>query len=176
MKNKILIVVTLILSTFSLSAQSLFDKFENQDDINAIVINKKMFEMIAKTKIKTNNKEIDKYTNIIKNLENVKVFSTESVAKGKEMKVFSENYLKNNKLEELMRASNGGKNVKIYVKNGATDSIVKELFMFIEGDARDKNTVLLSLTGNLNLDEISELTEMLNLPGSNEIKKATEKK
>ena len=132
--------------------------------------------MIAKTKAKTNNKEIDKYTNIIKNLENVKVFSTDNLAKGKEMKVFTENYLKNNKLEELMRTSNGGKNVKIYVKNGVSDSIVKELFMFIEGDAKDRNTVLLSLSGNLNLDEISELTEMLNLPGSNEIKKATEKK
>ena len=176
MKNKIPLIIALVLSTFTISAQSLFDKFENQDDVRAIIVSKKMFEMIAKTKAKTNNKEIDKYTNIIKNLENVKVFSTDNLAKGKEMKVFTENYLKNNKLEELMRTSNGGKNVKIYVKNGVSDSIVKELFMFIEGDAKDRNTVLLSLSGNLNLDEISELTEMLNLPGSNEIKKATEKK
>ena len=174
--KKIILITALMISSLTIYAQSSFDKFENQDDVKAMIISKKMFEMIAKTKLKSKNQELQKYTNIMKNLDQVKVFTTESVAKGKEMKAFADNYLKNTKLEELMRASNGGKNVKIYVKNGATDSIIKELFMFIEGDARDKNTVLLSLTGNLNLDEISELTEILNLPGSTEIKKASEKK
>ena len=174
--KKIILILALTLSFLTINAQSSFDKFENQDDINAFVISKKMFEMIAKTKIKSKNQDIQKYTNIIKNLDQVKVFTTESVARGKEMKAFADNYLKNSKLEELMRASNGGKNVKIYVKNGASDNNIKELFMFIEGDAKDKNTVLLTLTGNLNLDEISELTEILNLPGSEEIKKASEKK
>jgi hypothetical protein len=114
--------------------------------------------------------------NMVKKLDQIKIFTSESVAKGKEMKAVAESYIKSNKLEELMRANNGGKNVKIYVKNGASDAIIKELFMYIEGDARDKNTVVLSLVGNMDLDEISELTEILNLPGSAEIKKASEKK
>ena len=47
--------------------------------------------------------------------------------------------------------------------------------MYIEGDTREKNTVILLLIVNLDLDEISELTEILNLPGKEEIKKASEK-
>ena len=85
-------------------------------------------------------------------------------------------YLKSNPLEELMRVNNEGKNVKIYVKSGANEKIVKELLMFIEDpSSKDKQAIVLSLTGNFNLDEISALTEKMNLPGGNELKKASKK-
>ncbi|MFY7810371.1 MAG: DUF4252 domain-containing protein [Flavobacterium sp.] len=171
--KKLILIVTLLISTLTVKAQTPFDKFENQDDVNTIIINKKMFELIAKTKSK--DKEKTQLLNLVKKLDQIKVFSSESVSKGKEMKVIAESYIKNNKLEELMRSNNGGKNVKIYVKNGTSDSVIKELFMYIEGDASEKNTVLLLLIGNLDIDEISELTETLNLPGKEEIKKASKK-
>ena len=48
--------------------------------------------------------------------------------------------------------------------------------MFIEDPmSKDKQAVVLSLTGNFNLDEISALTEKMNLPGGNELKKASKK-
>lgn len=169
--KKVILIIAIMLVSLS-NAQTAFDKFENQDDVNAVIINKKMFELIAKTK----SKDKSNLMNMVKKLDKIKVFTTESVAKGKEMKTVADNYIKSSKLEELMRASNGGKNVKIFVKNGASDNIIKELFMFIEGDARDKNTVILSLVGDMNLDEISELSEMLNLPGNEEIKKISTKK
>jgi Domain of unknown function (DUF4252) len=172
--KKIVLIAILMISSFTIYAQSPFEKFENQDDVRFVSINKKMFEMIAKTKSKDKNQA--QLLNMVKKLDQIKIFTSESIAKGKEMKAVAESYIKSNKLEELMRANNGGKNVKIYVKNGASDAIIKELFMFIEGDAREKNTVILSLVGNMDLDEISELTEILNLPGSAEIKKASEKK
>jgi ribosomal protein L17 len=172
--KKIVLIAILMISSFTIYAQSPFDKFENQDDVTSVVMNKKMLELIAKTKSKDKNQA--QLLNMVKKLDQIKIFTSESVAKGKELKAVAENYIKSSKLEELMRANNGGKNVKIYVKNGASDSIIKELFMYIEGDARDKNTVVLSLVGNIDLDEISELSEILNLPGSTEIKKASEKK
>jgi hypothetical protein len=51
---------------------------------------------------------------------------------------------------------------------------VKELLMFIEGSGKDE-TVLMSLTGNFDLDELSALTEKMNLPGGAELKKAGKK-
>jgi hypothetical protein len=74
-----------------------------------------------------------------------------------------------------MRVNDGGKNVKIYVKSGATSSQVRELLMFIEGGTGKNETVLLSLTGNFDLDEISALTEKMKLPGGNELKKASKR-
>ena len=84
--------------------------------------------------------------------------------------------LKSNPLEELMRVNGDGKNVKIYVKSGANENIVKELLMFVEGsNIKDAGTVVLSLTGNFSLDEISMLTEKMNLPGGDDLKKASKK-
>jgi hypothetical protein len=76
-----------------------------------------------------------------------------------------------------MRVNGDGKNVKIYVKSGANENIVKELLMYIEGaNMKDANTVVLSLTGNFSLDEISMLTEKMSLPGGDDLKKASKNK
>ena len=92
------------------------------------------------------------------------------------MKATVNSYLKSNPLEELMRVNGDGKNVKIYVKSGANENIVRELLMFIEGaNMKDASTVVLSLTGNFSLDEISMLTEKMNLPGGDDLKKASKK-
>jgi hypothetical protein len=48
--------------------------------------------------------------------------------------------------------------------------------MFIEGaNMKDANTIVLSLIGNFSLDEISMLTEKMNLPGADDLKKASKK-
>ena len=114
--------------------------------------------------------------NLLKKLDNLKVFTTSNAKLGADMKATVNSYLKSNPLEELMRVNGDGKNVKIYVKSGANENIVKELLMFVEGsNIKDAGTVVLSLTGNFSLDEISMLTEKMNLPGGDDLKKASKK-
>jgi hypothetical protein len=74
-----------------------------------------------------------------------------------------------------MRVNDSGRNVRISVKSGATDSQVKELLMFIDG-AKNNETVLLSLTGNFDINEISVLTDKMQLPGGSDLKKASKSK
>jgi hypothetical protein len=88
------------------------------------------------------------------------------------MKSTADKYLKTAALEELMRVNEGGKSVKIYVKSGATDSQVKELLMFIDGSGKEE-TVLMSLTGDFDLNELSVLTDKMSLPGGDDLKKAS---
>jgi hypothetical protein len=167
--RKLVLLITLVLVSNTLFAQTPFDKFDNQDDITAIIVNKKMFSMLSK--VDTKDKESQQYVNLIKKLENLRVFVTSNVKKAADMKVTAEKYLKSAGLEELMRINEKGKNVKIYVKSGATDSQVKELLMFIEGSGKEE-TVLMSLIGNFDLDELSALTDKMNLPGGAELEKA----
>ena len=47
--------------------------------------------------------------------------------------------------------------------------------MFVEG-APKQQTVLLSLTGDFDLNDISILTDKMNLPGGSELKKASKVK
>ena len=121
-------------------------------------------------------KQMQQYMNLLKKLDNLKVFLSSNAKVSADMKSTVSSYLKSNSLEELMRVSEGGKKVNIYVKSGASENIVKELLMFIEDPtSKDKQAIVLSLTGNFNLDEISALTEKMNLPGGNELKKASKK-
>jgi hypothetical protein len=150
--------------------QSVFDKFEDQEKIRTVIVNKKMFALLSKMKVE--DKETQQYVNLIKKLESLKVFATQSDAKAAEMKSTSEKYLKSAAMEELMRVTEKGKSVKIYVKSGATDSQIKEMLMFIDG-AGNEETVLMSLTGNFDLDELSVLTEKMKLPGGDDLKKAS---
>ena len=167
--RKVILIIALVLASNTFFAQSVFDKFDNQDDITTVIVNKKMFTMLSKVDAK--DKQSQQYINLIKKLDNLKVFVTFNTKKGNEMKSVADKYQKSAGLEELMRISDKGKNVKISVKSGATDSQVKELLMFIEGSGKEES-VLMSLTGNFDIDELSALTEKMNLPGGEELIKA----
>jgi hypothetical protein len=88
------------------------------------------------------------------------------------MRAASEKYIKTAGLEELMRVNQDGRNIKILVKSGAKDTQVRELLMFIEG-GKNEDTVLMSLTGDFDLNEISVLTDKMRFPGGDDLKRAT---
>ncbi len=173
---KFLSSLALLLVSTVLFSQTVFDKFENDDQITAVIVNKKMFEMMGKFKIDNTDKQAQQFMNLAKKLDNLKVFVTSNTKITNEMRATTDRYLKSGNLEELMRVSEGGRSVKIHFKPGAKDTQVRELFMFIEGGPKDKETVLLSLTGDFDLNDISLLTEKMNLPGGDDLKKASKGK
>ncbi|MFN5773066.1 DUF4252 domain-containing protein [Flavobacterium sp.] len=154
------------------TAQSAFEKFDNQEDIRAVIVNKKMFALMAKMEVK--DKEGQQFLALIKKLDNLKVFMTANTKRANEMKAEALKHIKNAGLEELMRVTEKGKSVRIYVRSGANESQVKELLMFIEGSGKEES-VLMSLTGTFDLDELSTLTEKMNLPGGEALEKAGKK-
>jgi hypothetical protein len=171
--RKLLFSIVLMLSATTFFAQSVFDKFEDQDGITTVIVNKKMFSLLSKMEV--NDKQEQEYVNLIKKLDNLKVFVTQSDKKSDEMKSVFDKYIKTASLEELMRVNEKGKSVKIFVKSGATNSQIKELLMFVEGIGQEE-TVLMSLTGDFDLEELSVLTDKMNLPGGDDLKKASKGK
>jgi hypothetical protein len=164
------VIVALVSSPFF--AQVAFDKFDGQDDVTSVIVNKKMFELMSKVKVDASDKEMQQYQNLIKKLDNLKVFTTKSTRVENEMKAATDKYVKTAGLEELMRVTDNGKNIKIMVKSGAKDTQIRELLMFIEG-SRNEETVLMSLTGDFDLSEITLLTDKMRIPGGADLKKAT---
>ena len=167
------LVFTLVSSTFF--AQAIFDKFDGQEGVKSIIVNKKMFDLMSKVKMDASDKETQQYLSLIKKLDDLKVFTTKSARIEGEMKVVADKYIKTAGLEELMRVNEDGRSIKILVKSGASDSQIRELFMFIEG-AKNDDTVLMSLKGNFDLNEISVLTNKMKIPGGEDLKKATKGK
>ncbi len=89
------------------------------------------------------------------------------------------NYLSgSSKLVELMRVKDKGQNIKFYVKKGSDENHVRELLMHLTGieDNGEPMTVIMSITGNIDLKKISKLTKDLNVPGGENLKKLEDKK
>jgi hypothetical protein len=170
----ITIVVALVSNTFF--AQTAFDKYDGLDGVTSIVVNKKMFQMMASVKVDANDKETQQYLSLMKKLDNLKVFTTTSTKLSADMKLTADKYVKTAGLEELMRVNDSGKNVRILVKSGSTGTQVKELLMFIEDASKQNETVLMSLTGSFDLSEIAILTDKMKIPGGDDLKKATKGK
>ncbi len=173
--KKFIITFVILLASNTFFGQSIFDKFDGQDNVTSIIVNNKMFDLMSKIKVEGSDKETQQYMNLLKKLDNLKVFMTNSNKVAADMKLSSESFLKTSKLDELMRVTDNGRNVKIFVKAGATDSQIKELFMFIEGAGKENQTVIMSLTGDFDLNELSSLTNKMHLPGGDALKKAAKK-
>jgi predicted CopG family antitoxin len=173
--KKLIVLVAIALISFSNYAQnSIFDKFEDMDDVTTVVVTQEAFKMLAK--FKSGGEEGAEYFDMVKGLNSFRVFTTENSEIAKQMSDVVSNYLKSNKLVELMRVKDKDSNVKIYVKSGKDDDHVSELLMYVGGIEKYNNeikaeSVILSLTGDIDLNKISKLTEA-HIPNSGiEVKK-----
>ncbi|NAS11701.1 DUF4252 domain-containing protein [Poritiphilus flavus] len=179
MKTKIIILLLAVIPLAGFS-QSLFDKYEDLDDVTTVVVNENMFKLLSKIEVEVDDPEAKDFMDIAQSLKSLKVFTTEDKAIGTEMKASVDKYLKTASLEELMRIKDKDANVKFYIKTGKDEDHVSELLMFvtgikeIEANGRKFETVLLSLTGDIDLNKINSLTRKMNLP--EELNEAGKKK
>nr|WP_321412280.1 DUF4252 domain-containing protein [uncultured Allomuricauda sp.] len=169
MKKYILITVMALLPLAGFS-QSLFDKFEDLDEVTSVVVNKSMFNLLAKIDVEVDDPEAQDFMDIASSLKSLKVFTTEDKKIGNDMKSSVDSYLRSSKMEELMRVKDKDANVKFYIKEGRDADHVSELLMFVTGlgdveaNGRKFETVILSLTGDIDLNKIGSLTKKMNLP------------
>ena len=181
MKKNIIIVLVAVLPFIGFS-QSMFDKFEDLDNVSAVVVNESMFKLLSKINVEVDDKEAQDFMDIAQNLKNLKVFITEDKKISTDMQITMEKYLKSSSLQELMRVKDKDANVKFYIKSGKDEDHVSELLMFVTGikngnveiNNRKFETVLLSLTGDIDLNKIGSLTQKMNLPS--ELNKAGKNK
>ncbi|MEM6515365.1 MAG: DUF4252 domain-containing protein [Bacteroidota bacterium] len=183
--KKLIIVIAVALSSSITFAQGIFDKFEDKEGVSSVVVNQKMFKMLATIGVNVDDPEAQEYIDMAKKITGLKVFTTDNLDIATEMNSTVKSYLKSTKLEELMRIKDDGQTVNFYVKEGKDENHVKELLMFvnglgeltkgqditINGKKREVETVLLSLTGDIDLRQISKLTNQMNMPGGDQLNK-----
>ena len=171
------LVITLLLSLAPMLSQSQnFDKYEDMKDVDAMVMTSKMFKMLAKVDLSDNNPEAREYMNLIENLDRIQIYKSSNSKIMSQMATDVKSYLQKGSLEELMRVNDNGQNIKFYSLPGKNDNYVKELFMFLEGSEGDKPmAVILSITGEIDLSQLSKLTADLKVPGAEELKKVNKK-
>ncbi len=188
--KKVTVILAVMLMSVNGFSQSVFDKFEGLDEVTSVILNQKMFKMLATMGMDLDDPKAKELVEMANNITGFKVFTTGDEKISSDMKSAVASHLKSSKLEELMRIKDGNQTVNFYVKEGKDENHVKELLMFISGlkemtkredieingEKREFETVVLSLTGNIDLRQISELTNQMNVPGGEQLKKASAKK
>ncbi len=188
MKKQIIIaVMAILMMPLTGFSQDVFEKYSENENVSFISIKPKMFQMLAKMDMDTDDAEAKAYIDMVNSITSFKTMATDD-------KSISSDIIKwvgsrSASLEELMEVKDDGVTMKFYVKEGKDEDHVSELLMFINGlDAiiKDSNisvngkkrsveTVVISLTGDIDLNQISKLTQKMDLPGGKELEKKSKK-
>jgi len=161
--KKLVLLLAIVALPITTYAQSVFDKFEDMDDVTTVVVTKEAFKMLAQ--FKAGGEEGEEYFDMVKGLTSFRVFTTENSDIAKQMGNVVDGYLKSSKLVELMRVKDKEANVKVYIRQGKDESRVQELLMYVSDlgnmnvQGRNQEAVILSLTGDIDLSKIAKLTE-----------------
>ena len=186
-KKNILLLVMLLL-TPTIYGQSIFDSYANNDDVTLVSISPKMFKMLGKISISVDDLEAREFIEMVNSINNFKVLVSSDKDIGIDMLNWVNQEVNNRGLEELMTVKDKDVDVSFYVKNGKNVDHVKQLLMYVNGEKREtKSTrlnikgitvesILLLIEGDINLNQISKLTEKMNLPGGNQLKNVKKKK
>lgn len=187
MKKTITLLVLALLLTSTSIAQDIFSKYSDNGKVSYVSIKPKMFQLLAKMDINTDDPEAQQYLDMVNSITSFKTLATQD----KTIALDFASWVKgqSTKLEELMKVKDNGINMTFYVKQGKDQNHVSELIMFIDGltdvtksaniningQNRSVDTVVMSLTGDINLDQISKLTSKMNLPGGEAFNKKSKK-
>jgi hypothetical protein len=188
--KKLAVILAIALVPIVTFGQGVFDKFEDMDGVTSVIVNQKMFKMLMDLQIQTDDPEAQEMVDMVGKITGLKVLTTGDEKISDDMNATVNRYLKSSNLQELMRIKDGEQTVKFYVKEGKDDNHVKELLMLvsglkeitkgqditINGKKREIETVLLSLTGDIDLRQVAKLTNKMNVPGGDQLKKVGTKK
>ncbi|MGB3151060.1 MAG: DUF4252 domain-containing protein [Maribacter sp.] len=171
MKKVVVVFLMAILPALGFS-QSIFDKYEDMDNVGSVIVKKGMIDLVSKIGAMSDDVEAQEFMKVARGLKGVKVFMTEDASVSADMSKTVSRYLKSSKLEELMRVKDKDVNVKFYIRDGKKKDHVSELLMFVSGldnlemghNGRKLETVLVSLTGDIDLNKIGSITNKMDLP------------
>lgn len=185
MKNRLIVFVmaVMLLPITGMAQKNVFEKYSESPDVTYVNIKPKMFQMLAKMGVNIDDPEAKSYMEMVKSITSFKTIVTDNKGISSDISKWVKS--RSSSLEELMEVKDDGTEVKFYVQEGKDSDHVKELLIFvsgidkamngkgveINGENRNIETVVVSLTGNIDLNEISKLTDKMNIPGGQHLDK-----
>ncbi|MCP4975884.1 MAG: DUF4252 domain-containing protein, partial [Maribacter sp.] len=97
------IIIILVMAVLPALGFAQFDKYEDMDNVSAVVVNHSMFRLLSNIDVEADEPEAQDFMDIAKSLNNLRVFITEDKSISADMMKTMDQYLKSAKLEELMR-------------------------------------------------------------------------
>ena len=166
-KYTVTLLMVILLLPLTSMAQDIFAKYDGNIDVTYVDIKPKMFQILAKMDVKIDDPDMQDYLETVNSITSLKALVTGEASISNDIATWVDSKSKN--LEELIEIRDEGTVVKFYIKEGREQDHVEELLIFINGisnqmnDSKtDKNgkalnieTVVVSVTGNIDLKQIN---------------------
>lgn len=170
MKNIIKTLLVLVcLFPVMATGQSAFDQLEDSEKIGTVTISKGMLGIVANMSIDHADEETQEFIDLAKSIKEIKVFVSDDKSASQKMKATAKGYVKSSKMESLMKVKDDGSEVNFYVIEGKDSDHVSEMVMLVtdmgnRSGTTDFETVLVTMTGDIDLTKIGALVNKMNLP------------
>jgi hypothetical protein len=169
MRTNLLLVLLCMITANAFAQQNAIDRFfadyQNSDDFTSVYVSPKMFQMMSQSESESKNDEL---MSIIKDIKGLKILTTTKNSR----KHYNESRKKIpvDEYEVLLDVRDAGNNVHFYTRE--SNGKINELLLLVGGD---DEFVLMSFTGNLDLDKIGKLSGGLNIGGAEHLEKLNKK-
>jgi hypothetical protein len=164
-----------VLISFSAMAQTssvdkIFDKYAEMENFTSVDIAKGLFELFAD--IDGDDEEFEDFKKAVEGIEKLRLISYSLKEEDSNEKTKSQFYneimetVPFNEFELLMIVKETDQKIEFFAKSD--EQIITEMLMLVNGD---EETILLSLSGNIDLNYITKLGSTMNMGGMEHLKK-----
>ncbi len=158
-----------LLTNAQTAIDGLYQKYAGKDGFTSINISPQMFQMLSGFNMKDSSKEALQAQNAIKQLKGLKMLVYEPKDSSKALDFYNEirRTIPMKAYSELMTVDGQDGKVKFLAsqdKNGK----IKELLMIVSGS---DETMIMSLTGLIDMQTISEISKSINVQGMSNLQK-----
>lgn len=167
--KRFMLLLLLAVTSMQLFAQQgsgidrFFEKYESDQTFTLISVTPKMFSMFSKLDI--NSTEGKQFLQIVKKIRGLRILAKENTKGGNQLFKEASSML-NREFEELMTVRNGKDDLRFMVKENAKGNIA-ELIMLV---GSDNEFLAMSLVGDIDLNEISQIAGSMNIEGFDKLK------
>ena len=169
MKKLMLAVVMLGLSVAARAQgdaiTKFFDKYKDDDSFTQVTVSSKMFSLFTNMEVK--NKDDQDVLNAISKLKGLRVLAKEQGRNSRELYKEALSQVPMKEYEELMSVRDKDKDMKFFIKEGKP-GLINELVMVVGGN---EEFMILTLFGEIDLKEISNIGSKMNIGGLDQLKK-----
>jgi hypothetical protein len=144
-----------------------FERYEGRDDFTIIYITSRMFELIAQIPESENEEDV---MNVIRKLKGLKIITTDEYPDKNSLYKEALGLLPKQGFDELMIVKEGDEEIKFMINEKGGK--IHEFVMLIGGD---DTFFLMSMIGDLTLEDISKLSETMEIDGFENLDKLKDK-
>jgi hypothetical protein len=174
MKHLLFSLLFLFTGAFSAAAQNdaitrFFNQYAEDERFTVVYIAPKLFHLAAK--IETDDEDWNKIREIVKDLGGLRVLVAEDIEDGVALYKAALSKVPVGEYSELLTVRDKDEHVRIWTKDSG--NIIEELLLLV---GQPTEFVLLSFTGKIDLDKISELSKVLDVKGADQLEKIKQPK